>query len=288
MKLSTINTERALIKIASSMGRTPRSWSGWKILFISFEHMELHLRSHCVIWAKSIVESYLSNVKGQVFFCESTGIHILCNNVDDNILTQAGQQICELIEYEDQQITEFSVFDLEVDVIEYTQSILAKIPDLFALPNNLSIDQSTRSNLPEDNLVTKRAPDTASKKVLLVEDDPVTRWMVRKIFMDNCDLATAATASKVFSLYPSFQPDIVFLDIELPDQTGMEVLDWILRNDTGAEVIMFSSNNSLENMLSTLERGAKGFISKPFLKEDLMEYVHNQTNDIKITETVQN
>lgn len=273
MKMSSVNTERALIKIASSIGRTPRSWAGWKVLFISFEDMDTNARGNCLIWAKSIVESYLSSVEGQVYFCETTGIHILCHNVECGILEQAGQQICDLIEYEDQQTTVFCIYNLGEDATQYTASILDNMPNLFAMQNDLSIDTMPELDLPEEDYIQQRAPDFPYQKVLLVEDDPITRWMVRKIFIDHCDLATAPSASKVFSLYTSYQPDIVFLDINLPDQTGIDVLDWILRNDPGANVVMFSSNNSLDNMISTLERGAKGFISKPFLKADLMGYI---------------
>ncbi|HOO82434.1 MAG TPA: response regulator [Alphaproteobacteria bacterium] len=74
-------------------------------------------------------------------------------------------------------------------------------------------------------------------RVLLVEDDPVTRWMVRSALKKECEFVTAQSANNAFGLYASYQPDVVFLDIDLPDGNGHDVLKWIMRNDPGACVV---------------------------------------------------
>ena len=99
--------------------------------------------------------------------------------------------------------------------------------------------------------------------------------MVRKALKDECELVTAPEGNKVFSLYASYQPDIVFLDINLPDLNGYDVLDWIMNNDPGACVVMFSSNNDMDNIVSCMGYGAKGFVSKPFSKDKLLHYIHH-------------
>lgn len=125
----------------------------------------------------------------------------------------------------------------------------------------------------EDNVQCRIGLDQA--KVLLVEDDPVTRWMVRNALKHECDLATVSEGHKAFEMYASYQPDIVFLDINLPDANGYDVLEWIIHNDPGAAVVMFSSNDNLDNIASSMDQGARGFIAKPFLKEQLLHYIHN-------------
>ncbi|ATD06456.1 MULTISPECIES: response regulator [Pseudoalteromonas] len=60
------------------------------------------------------------------------------------------------------------------------------------------------------------------------------------------------------------QPSVVFLDIELPDTDGTEILSYINENFPVAHVIMCSGHNSMENVQNTWELGAKGFIAKPF------------------------
>jgi two-component system chemotaxis response regulator CheY len=112
-------------------------------------------------------------------------------------------------------------------------------------------------------------------KVLLVEDDPVTRWLVRQALKNECHLATASTAYRALTLYMSWQPDLVFLDINLPDHNGLELLEWIIHRDPHASVVMFSSLNTADLIAKALKNGAQGFITKPFLKENLLDYVRD-------------
>lgn len=110
-------------------------------------------------------------------------------------------------------------------------------------------------------------------KVLLVEDDPATRWIVRSALKNDCCLATAGTASQAFIRCQTYHPDIVFLDLDLPDKKGADVFEWIIRNDPGVKVILFTSTQDIEQIYEILNRGACGYIPKPFEKELFMNYI---------------
>ncbi|MES2729626.1 MAG: response regulator [Pseudomonadota bacterium] len=113
-------------------------------------------------------------------------------------------------------------------------------------------------------------------RVLLIEDDPLTRWMVRCALKDECRLLTAACANQAFSVCQSYRPDVVFLDMHLPDKNGDVVLQWIMRNDPGVRVIIFSGTVNETSLAHALESGAHGFIPKPFVKQDFMHYIHGE------------
>lgn len=109
--------------------------------------------------------------------------------------------------------------------------------------------------------------DVGGRKVaraLLIEDDRTTRRMVSRALQEHCELFEASTASSGITSYNVFQPDIVFMDIELPDGDGYNLMQWMLRNDPGAFVVMFSGHSDQENIIKSANVGAKGFISKPF------------------------
>ncbi len=108
-------------------------------------------------------------------------------------------------------------------------------------------------------------------RVLLIEDDRSTRRMVAKSLREHCELIEAPDASQGISAYREFQPDIVFMDIELPDGDGQGLLSWITRNDPGAFVVMFSGHSDTNNVMQSIDAGAKGFVSKPF---DLNKMLH--------------
>ncbi|MGO2013002.1 MAG: response regulator [Pseudoalteromonas sp.] len=59
-------------------------------------------------------------------------------------------------------------------------------------------------------------------------------------------------------------PNVIFLDIEMPDTEGTEILEYINDHYPKIHVVMCSGHNSLENVQNTWELGAKGFIAKPF------------------------
>jgi two-component system, chemotaxis family, chemotaxis protein CheY len=71
-------------------------------------------------------------------------------------------------------------------------------------------------------------------------------------------------------LYTKTKPDIVLLDVVLPEQTGPEILDKILDIDNNAKVIMVSSLGTEDMVVDCLRRGAKHFIQKPFDQEHFL------------------
>lgn len=108
-------------------------------------------------------------------------------------------------------------------------------------------------------------------RVLLIEDDRSTRRMVCARLEEYCDVVDAGSVRQGISAYNSFQPDLVFMDIELPDGDGKTLLNRITRNDPGAFVVMFSGHSDTNNVLEAIDAGARGFIAKPF---DLSKMLH--------------
>ena len=73
--------------------------------------------------------------------------------------------------------------------------------------------------------------------------------------------------------YVNKAPDVLFLDIGLPDINGHEVLEKLFKLDPDAYVVMFSGNGDKENIMKAVELGAKGFVGKPFSQEKLLQYI---------------
>lgn len=119
-------------------------------------------------------------------------------------------------------------------------------------------------------------PDIGGQKVarvLLVEDDRSTRRVVGASLKDHCELIEASDASEGISAYNAFQPDLVFMDIELPDGDGQNLLRWITRNDPGAFVVMFSGHYDTDNVMESIDSGARGFVSKPFDINKMLHFI---------------
>ena len=109
--------------------------------------------------------------------------------------------------------------------------------------------------------------------VLVVEDDPLTLRVVTGALGEANAIITEDNATGAVASYLMHAPDIVFLDIGLPDMDGFTVLDQIITIDQDAFVVMFSSHTDWGNISKALAAGAKGFVSKPFKKEELRNYI---------------
>jgi len=283
MDIITIQAERKLIDLVSSIGRDPASWHGWSCLHIDLSSMNEEDIQDCLIWIKSIVDSYLKDIEGRVYFANGKDIYAICHDVPASLLREAGNQISDLAFAEASEHLEYRLFDLCEHAYDFVSQALSETTEVFApellqATNDIAMSEVDRDFLMKLNQEPSDQSHNEKIRVLLVEDDPVTRWMVRNSLKNECEFATAGCANQAFNIYPSFQPDIVFLDIGLPDKNGRHVLEWVLRNDPGAYVVMFSSNNNLDNITNTLAEGAKGFIGKPFLKKHLLRYI----NDVRI------
>jgi CheY-like chemotaxis protein len=109
--------------------------------------------------------------------------------------------------------------------------------------------------------------------VMVVEDDPLTRRVVANAFKENYALITAQAADEAIAQYMLHAPDVVFMDIGLPDASGFDVMQQILEIDPDAYVVMFSGNSYLDNVTKALNSGASGFVAKPFKQNSLRHYI---------------
>ena len=85
-------------------------------------------------------------------------------------------------------------------------------------------------------------------------------WGVKNIF-------EARDGKEAVELYRKHHPDLVFMDIVMPEKTGLEALVEIRSEDPSARVIMASSTGTKKNLMTAIDAGAFDFIQKPFEKD---------------------
>lgn len=112
-----------------------------------------------------------------------------------------------------------------------------------------------------------------SPQLMIIEDDAFSRKLVENVLQKQYPLTALATADLALNIYSRLAPDLLFLDINLPDVTGHELLEKIMALDPKAYVIMLSGNSDKDNILQAITRGAKGFIAKPFTRDKLFQYI---------------
>ena len=120
------------------------------------------------------------------------------------------------------------------------------------------------------------------KKVLIVDDSKSVGIKLKNIIneIDGFEVcAQAFTGKEGIKLFKSEKPDLVTMDIILPDITGLESLKKILEIDPDASVIVISSvGGSQERIFEAIKSGAKNVIVKPFTKELIKKVILHITS----------
>ena len=118
--------------------------------------------------------------------------------------------------------------------------------------------------------------DITNKKILVCDDSV----LARKQLMDAVnEIATGATflegknGAEAVALYKKEKPDLVFMDIVMPEKDGTEALSDITSFDKDAVIIIVSSVGTQEQLKKAIQLGAKDFIQKPFEKNQIREII---------------
>lgn len=112
-------------------------------------------------------------------------------------------------------------------------------------------------------------------KILIADDAAFMRMMVKDALTKNgyTNIVEAADGEIACNLYQSENPDLVILDITMPNKTGIEALRDIKLMDSSAKVIMCSAMGQEAMVVEAIKLGALDFIVKPFKPERIIQAV---------------
>ncbi|HXG16513.1 MAG TPA: response regulator [Calidithermus sp.] len=116
-------------------------------------------------------------------------------------------------------------------------------------------------------------PPSTRYRVLVVDDETGPRESLRMLLKPHYDVRTAASGLAALDALQDFRPDLVILDIKMPELDGLEVLRRVKRFDPSIEVVMITAYASLETVKLALSHGAFEYLIKPFARQDLEEVV---------------
>lgn len=107
-------------------------------------------------------------------------------------------------------------------------------------------------------------------KILLVEDEDNIRTLVATMLeTSGYQVILADTCALAKTLYASYRPDLVILDLGLPDSDGMEFLEYV-RHDYLTPIIVLSARSDERDKVLALDEGANDYVTKPFGSAELL------------------
>ncbi|MGQ9531322.1 MAG: response regulator [Desulfotomaculales bacterium] len=113
------------------------------------------------------------------------------------------------------------------------------------------------------------------KRILIVDDAAFMRMMIRNILTKSGYevVGEAENGAAAVALYQELRPDVVTMDITMPEMDGIEGVRQIRKIDPNANIIMVSAMGQQAMVMEAIQAGAKDFIVKPFQQERILQAI---------------
>ncbi|MDP7706281.1 MULTISPECIES: two-component system response regulator TcrX [unclassified Mycobacterium] len=107
--------------------------------------------------------------------------------------------------------------------------------------------------------------------VLVVDDEPVLAEMVSMALRyEGWNIATAGDGSSAIAAARAERPDVVVLDVMLPDMSGLDVLHRLRQENPGLPVLLLTAKDAVEDRIAGLTAGGDDYVTKPFSIEEVV------------------
>lgn len=112
-------------------------------------------------------------------------------------------------------------------------------------------------------------------KIMVVDDARFMRLILGGILREaDCKVvAEASNGKQAIDLYKKLKPDLVTMDIVMPEMGGVEAVRQIIEFDPNAKIIMVSAMGQQELVTESMDAGACDFVVKPFVSDDVLKKV---------------
>ena len=119
-------------------------------------------------------------------------------------------------------------------------------------------------------------------RILFIDDDPQAQKTLSMVLPEDYTLVSALTAAEGLEVLEKADPDVVLLDINLPDRSGLDVLDEILQRPAPPPTIMLTAYGEVEFVKRAVQAGAYDYLLKPYVLEQLEGTIRRAVENIAL------
>lgn len=106
--------------------------------------------------------------------------------------------------------------------------------------------------------------------ILIVDDEETIRFSIKEFLSGSgYDVVVAGTSEQALEKINEFLPDLVLLDLRLPNMGGIELLEKVKTKDPNALIIVMTGYGSIDSAVEAMKTGAYDYLEKPFKTEHL-------------------
>jgi two-component system chemotaxis response regulator CheY len=241
-------------------------------------------REQCLPLFLSTLDNILLSDPGQAYICHDGDVFVIARTLTNKILsslqTHMTQKLglasfgglADLFEIgiDAERLITLGRTKLENRKIFEQKKLEKKKEELLPIEREKALQEISEQMI---STLSKRRAARDEPEIMIVEDDAFSQKLVCNTLGNKYTVSVSGDGQGAIMAYVTKAPDVLFLDIGLPDMDGHAVLERIFKMDPQAYVVMFSGNGNKENIMRALELGAKGFVGKPFTKEKLFQYI---------------
>jgi len=118
-------------------------------------------------------------------------------------------------------------------------------------------------------------------RVVLADDHVFVRDGIKSLLENEANITVVGEATdgvEALALIETLQPDLLILDIRMPNLTGIEVVEKLRSNNNLVKIVMLSMHESEEYVLKSIKAGADGYLLKGSSKEEFLKALHTVSN----------
>jgi len=120
-------------------------------------------------------------------------------------------------------------------------------------------------------------PDGSPLRVLVVDDEPnIAELLTMALRIEGWDISVAGTGTQAVALAQEVRPDVLVLDMMLPDFDGMEVMRRVRQVLPGVPILFLTARDAIEDRVAGLTAGGDDYVTKPFSLEEVVARIRLQ------------
>jgi two-component system OmpR family response regulator len=121
------------------------------------------------------------------------------------------------------------------------------------------------------------------KKLLIVDDEPQIRMLLKEFLSETFDVETASNGKEAIAMARSGKPQAILMDIMMPELDGVSTVQKLRQDDNTRHipVLMLTAANTSQERIRAFNVGADDFISKPFEVDELISRINAKLNRVK-------
>lgn len=226
-----------------------------------------------------LLDKWIGDPQGKILVCEDRDIFVFSSTLTQKFYARFREMLHAQLGYEPTAETSISAFydcythGPALDALATAKHERKMIQKAMEEEKRKLASLNAQTNAELIFSLARRRAAREALQILVIEDDPFSRRMIALALAPDHEAAFADTGIAGIRDYLALAPDMVFLDINLPDMGGIDILRNIMKMDTDAHVVMLSGNGHADNVVAAVQSGAKGFVGKPFAREKIHQCI---------------